>query len=82
MGLGNMNFNIYLKKNVAEKVTKYAKEMHRSWNSIINEALEYWFAREKTTWKKDFFDFDPITDVPDFKSTRGEFKNISEDTLA
>ena len=35
-----MNFNVYLNKEVGKKITKMAKSLHRSRNSIVNEALE------------------------------------------
>lgn len=77
-----MNFNVYLNKNIGVKVTKIAEAMHRSRNSIISEALEEWVDRHTSSkWPKNFFDFEPITDVPDFKKQRLELKDISEDPL-
>lgn len=78
-----MNFNVYLKKNIGEKVTRTAETFHRSRNSIVSEALEEWLDRHaSSTWPKDFFDFEPIKTVPDFKKQRKELKDISEDPLA
>jgi hypothetical protein len=79
-----MNFNIYLNKRTGERVTQAAKSLHRSRNSIINEALEEWLGKHiKTKWPKHFFEFSPIEDVPDFKSLRNDLKdNIKEDPLA
>lgn len=79
-----MNFNIYIKKDNGERVTRLAKALNRTRNSIINEALEEWLEKHtKTKWPKAFFDFSPIEDVPDFKSLRKDLKNnISEDPLA
>lgn len=79
-----MNFNVYLKKGTGERVTKIAKSLHRSRNSIVNEALEEWLSNHtKTKWPKNFFDFSPILDAPDFKSLRNDLKdNITEDPLA
>lgn len=78
-----MNFNIYLKKVTGEKVTQMAKSLHRSRNSIINEALEEWLDKHtKTKWPKNFFNFSPIEDAPNFKSFRDDLKdNIQEDPL-
>lgn len=79
-----MNFNVYLKKKTGEKITKVAKNLHRSRNSIVNEALEEWLLNHtKTKWPKNFFDFSSIEDVPDFKSLRKDLKNnVVEDPLA
>mgnify|MGYP003394651694 CR=1 FL=1 len=77
-----MNFNTYLKKEIAEQVTKLAKKLQRSRNSIISEALEQWLERyQKSKWPKGFFDFEPLEDLPDFKGYRNELKSISEDPL-
>lgn len=77
-----MNFNTYLRKEVAEQVTKLAKKLHRSRNSIISEALEQWLERyQKSKWPKNFFDFKPLEDIPDFTSYREELKAASEDPL-
>jgi len=78
-----MNFNIYVKKNLGEKVNKTALSLRRSRNSIISEALEEWLDRHtSSSWPKDFFDFEPIKDFPDPKKLRKELKSISEDPLA
>ena len=77
-----MNFNIYLKKNIGEKVTKTAKSLHRSRNSIISEALEEWLERHSSTkWPSDFFDFEPIQNLPNFKEFRKDLKKLPEDPL-
>jgi antitoxin (DNA-binding transcriptional repressor) of toxin-antitoxin stability system len=66
-----MNFNVYLNKNTGEKVTELAKSLHRSRNSIINEALEEWLGKHTNrAWPENFFDFELITDAPDFESYR------------
>jgi hypothetical protein len=79
-----MNFNVYLKKENGKRVTQIAKTLHRSRNSIVNEALEEWLEKHtKTKWPEGFFDFSPIEDVPDFNSLRKDLKdNVSEDPLA
>lgn len=79
-----MNFNVYLNKATGERVTQLAKSLHRSRNSIVNEALEEWLGKHtQTKWPKNFFDFSPLEDVPDFKSMRSDLKeNLPEDPLA
>ena len=79
-----MNFNVYLNQKTGKRITQIAKSLHRSRNSIVNEAVEEWLANHtKTKWPKNFFDFSPIEDELDFKSLRSELKNnISHDPLA
>lgn len=79
-----MKLNIYLKEETRNKINKAAKKLHRSRNSIINEALDEWLEKHfPSQWPQGFFDFEPITDVPDFKEFRKELThNITEDPLA
>jgi hypothetical protein len=79
-----MNFNVYVNKENGKRVIQVAKTLHRSRNSIVNEALDEWLKKHtKTKWPKAFFDFTPMEDVPDFKSLRNDLKNnVLEDPLA
>lgn len=79
-----MNFNIYIKKEIGDKINNAAKHFHKSRNSIVNEALEEWLKNHtKTEWPENFFDFSPAEDVPDFKTLREDLKdNVLEDPLA
>lgn len=78
-----MNFNIYVRKDIGKKITTMAKNLHRSRNSIITDALEEWIERHASSnWPKNFFDFEPLKRVPDFKKYRKELKDVSEDPLA
>ncbi len=78
-----MNFNIYLNKNTGERVTKMAKTLRRSRNSLVNEALEEWLNNHtQSKWPKGFFDFAPVEDVPEFKQLREDLKPIDDDPLA
>ena len=77
-----MNFNVYVNKQTEKRVAKMAKVLHRSRNSIINEALEEWLnTHTSSRWPKGFFDFDPVEDVPNFKQLRVDLKLIKEDPL-
>jgi len=79
-----MNFNVYINKEAGERLTRIARSLHRSRNSIVNEALEEWLDKHtKIKWPKNFFDFVPIEDAPDFQSLRNDLiDNITEDPLA
>lgn len=79
-----MNFNVYINKSTGERVSKMAKALHRSRNSIVTEALDEWLKNHSASkWPKNFFDFSPVEDVPDFRALRNELKdNVSEDPLS
>ena len=78
-----MNFNVYVNKKTGERIKKVAKNLHRSRNSIVAEALDEWLSRHvQRQWPKNFFEFTPIKDAPDFKALRKDMEAISEDPLA
>lgn len=78
-----MNFNVYMNKKIGERVKRVAKTLHRSRNSIINEAIEEWLNKHSLhSWPKNFFDFSPIDDVPDFRALRKDLGTPPEDPLA
>lgn len=64
-------------------VTKAARKLHRNRNSIINEAGEEWLERHcSSEWPKGFFNFNPLTDIPDFHALRKNLKNkFSKDSV-
>lgn len=79
-----MNFNIYVNKKTGERIASAAKQLGRSRNSIVTEALEEWLTKHrKSGWPPGFFDFEAITDLPDFRGLRADLKdNLKEDPLA
>ena len=78
-----MNFNVYINKQTGDRISKIALKLHRSRNSIVNEALEEWLNNQsKNAWPSKFFEFEPIEDFPDVRSLRKDLKDISEDPLA
>lgn len=79
-----MNFNVYVPKELGMLLEKVRKELHCSRNSIITQALREWLtSHQSSRWPKNFFDFEPIEDLPDFKRLRKELKdNRPEDPLA
>lgn len=66
-----MNFSVYVNKKTGQKISKLAKSLKRSKNSIITEALNEWLERHtKANWPKNFFDFEPFEDFPDKEELR------------
>lgn len=77
-----MNFSVYFDEQLTLTLDKVAKKMKRSRNSIIKEAVEEWVNLHLVQkWPNDFFDFEPVTDVPNFKAYRKELKSAKEDPL-
>lgn len=55
------------------KLNDYLKKM---------AASEEWLEQHaSSSWPKNFFDFEPLTDVPDFRQLRKDLKSSSEDPL-
>ena len=52
-----------------------------AWLSKVYALILRRLGLEVSTWPKDFFDFDPFEEVPDFRATRNDFKPIEEDPL-
>lgn len=77
-----MNFTVYIEDFMAEKVIAVAKIQGKTRNAIVREALEEWYERHAIShWEPGFFDFEPISDLPDFSNYRLEFKPLKEDPL-
>lgn len=77
-----MNFSVYVDDNLIEEVNHQAAILDRSRNSIIVEALMLWLGTQHHhAWPKNFFDFKPAKDVPDFKASRKRLKAPKKDPL-
>ncbi len=77
-----MNLTVYVKKELAEQVNKLSKTLNKSRNSIINEALELWLKQHgPREWPAHFFEFEPVSDIPDFTSLRESLIEPDEDPL-
>ena len=78
-----MTLTIYINKELAEQMNTLSKALNRSRNSIIHEAIERWIKEQtEKPWPDNFFDFEAVLDVPDFKATRKELKEPPLDPFA
>jgi len=79
-----MNFTIYIEDSTGQTITNVAHALGKTRNAIVREAIEEWCNKHAPTqWEPGFFDFEPITDCPNFSQYRHEFeKQPSEDPLA
>jgi hypothetical protein len=77
-----MNFNINLKKSLAEQILLIAKKLHLSRNAIVSEALEEWIKKHHS-FSPPEIDLESIQDLPDFKNIRKEsLKKPPKDPIA
>lgn len=77
-----MNFSIYVNKELADKISKLSKTFRRTRNSVINEALEEWVKKHnKSTWPKNFFEFEAVSDFPTAQELRKGLKTPKKDPL-
>lgn len=77
-----MNFSIYIPDELGTKLNTIAAQKHVSKNHIVREALEEWLkAHPHKKWPSDFFSFEPVNEIPDFKIYRSELKAPKEDVL-
>jgi post-segregation antitoxin (ccd killing protein) len=77
-----MNLTVYVDKEIAEKVKKLARSRNCSRSAIVNEALREWLkSNSSQRWPKRFFDFEALSEVPDFKSFRRYLKPPKEDPV-
>ena len=72
-----MNSNV--NKETAKIIDMKAKSLHHNPHSIVNEALKHLDPHTQSKWPKNFFHFPPVDDVPDFKASRKELTDPSED---
>lgn len=64
-----MKFSVYVRKELAEKITQLSKSLKRTRSSVINQALEEWLKKQDSVrppktkrkqWPEHFFDFKPV----------------------
>ena len=77
-----MNINIYLEDDLGKEITKQAKVLHKSRNSVVRAALQKWLAeRVVTQWPECVLQFTGDTDFPTFENYRSELTGLQEDPL-
>jgi metal-responsive CopG/Arc/MetJ family transcriptional regulator len=71
-----MHLTISIKKELANHINKFSKRLNKSRSFIITQALEDWIQKHQKdgSWPENFFDFEPVDDVPDFKALSRELK--------
>lgn len=74
-----MYFKVDIEDSIAEKISVIARLQGNTSEDIIRIALEEWYQRyAMSQWETGFFDFAPISDIPDFSKYRQEFGTLNE----
>ncbi len=75
-----MNFNVYIPKDIGAKLSKATEALHCSRNSIVTEAVSEWLqVHMPSEWPENFFSFQAIDDVPDFKAMRSDLVDVENE---
>lgn len=79
-----MNVNVYLENGLAHQVSHLAKQLHKSRNAVIREALQEWVQRfQGKQWPVSILDFKGVKgDFTAFEDYRKELLTTIEDPLA
>ena len=77
-----MHFQVYLPDSEAKFLDSVIKNTNLKRNEIVREAIIEWANNHiNLNWESGTFDFDSITDIPDFTSYRKELHAPKEDVL-
>ena len=78
-----MNINIYIEDSLGNYLNQYAKQIGKSRNSLIREAVKEWVVHHGIKqWPTSVLEFSGIGDAPTFESYRDELLPPKEDPFA
>lgn len=79
-----MNINIYIEDALANELKKYTRDLKKSRNAIIREAISNWIKQHQTAkWSKEILAFTGDPAMPRFEATREELLNhVEKDPFA
>lgn len=78
-----MNINIYIEDSLGNYLNQYAKQIGKSRNALIREAVKEWVAHHGIKrWPTSVLKFSGIRGVPTFESYRDELLPPKEDPLS
>lgn len=68
-----MNFNIYLKDELSDKLQPLFQTTGKSCNALIREAIQLLISQhQKSQWSQNFLEFQGLPDTIAFESYRDE----------
>lgn len=66
-----MNFNLYLDKELSDRLSDLCEKTHKRRNMVIREALEFYLAQhQKQVWPSSILDFKGIKEAFSFEAYR------------
>lgn len=78
-----MNINIYFEDSLGKNLNQYAKQLGKTRNAIVREAVKEWLDHHQTAkWPRSILKFSAIDDLPSFESHRIDLATPNEDPLA
>ena len=77
-----MNINIYFEDSLGKNLNQYAKQLGKTRNAIVREAVKEWIDHHQTKkWPNSILNFSGVSDSPLFESHRAELTSPKEDPL-
>lgn len=68
-----MNFNIYLDKELSQKLFHACETTHKKRNALIREALELYMRQlNQRTWPPSILNFQGVDEIAPFEASRTE----------
>lgn len=78
-----MHFNIYVDDETAKRLKEVTDNSHETRNATIRKAIKQWLDQnQKKQWPEEIMQFEGISDMPAFETTRDELLDANEDPLA
>lgn len=77
-----MNINVYIEETLSDQLNFYSKNLHKSRNAIIREAIKEWLdhhQKQLQSWPDSILKFKGISDTLAFESLRDELLPPLED---
>jgi predicted transcriptional regulator len=77
-----VNFNLYLDRDAAARLTRLAKSKKTPRNALIREAVQDWLKRENQQWPAEVLEFHGAADAVPFESHRSELSRLADDPFS
>ena len=78
-----MNINIYFEDSLGKNLNQYAKQLGKTRNAIVREAVKEWIDHHQTTkWPTSILNFSGVENLSSFESQRADLTPPKEDPLA
>jgi hypothetical protein len=78
---GGVNFNLYLDRDAAARLTQLAKRQGMPRNRLIRQAVDDWLAGEADQWPVEVLKYEAKAALSPFESHRRELSVLGDDPL-